>query len=161
MADGSVQLPPDSSGTKLRVYGPLGDGSYVEGVALADANGDQYPESPLWSHLTSIALAAGASVSLDSPDVTTGKTGRLVLVRASASVPLKLEIRPVVAGTPGGIIDTLFSSDANLVARWTPPHPNFIRLAGATNSKWRATITNQDNIDAADVYVTHYWDEVS
>lgn len=158
MADGFVQLPPDSTGKKLRTL-DLGT-DQVEYVILADVAGNAFPESPKLSTLTSANLAAGASVSLDATAVTNATTGKLVAVTVSASVPLKAELRTVVSGTPTTRA-VVFTTDAQLTYPWTPPHPNFITLAGNGVNLFRVTLTNQDNVDAADVYAAVYWDEVS
>lgn len=157
MADAYLQLPPDSTGKKLRAFGPLADGSYVEGVLLTDANGDSFPEDPVVSALTSLALAAGASVDLDATLITTGRLGRLAAVTVAASVPLKAQIRTMPGAT---IVDTVFTSEVDLTHRWTTPHPNFVTQDGGGGGRFRITITNLDTIDPGDVYATAYFDEV-
>ena len=160
MADGFVQLPPDSTGKKLRLVGPLVDGSYVEVVLLGDINGDQFPESPKYSTLTSANLAAGASVTLDAAAITNATTGRLIAASVAASVPLKAEVVTVVGGTPT-TRDVMFTSDAELSRVWGAPHPNYLRVAGNGANLFRVRLTNLDNSEAADVYATLYWDEVT
>ncbi len=70
MTDSYVQLPPDSTGKKLRLVGPLADGSYVEGVLVTDQAGDAYPESPQSSYMTSASLAPSATTDLDATLIT-------------------------------------------------------------------------------------------
>ncbi len=162
MADATIQLPPDSTGKKLRVFGPLADGSFVEGVAITDANGDQLlaPESPKIAATTSVNLAAGASVDLETPDITTGTTGNLEQVTIAASVPLKAEIK-TRDGAAIALRDTVFTSEAHLTQIWRGPNKKYVTQVGGTTRRFRVTLTSLDNIDAADVYVTFFYDEVT
>ncbi len=161
MADGFIQVPTDSTGKKLRTF-VLPGGDHAEAVYLVDPNGDfaQAPESPQLAITTSASLAAGASVNLETGDITTGTTGKLEQVTIAASVPLKAEIATVVAGTPT-FRDVVFTTDGRLTFPWRPPHKNWLTNAGGSTRRFRVRITNQDNADAADVYATFYWDEVT
>jgi len=161
VADGYIQLPADQAGKKLRTY-VLPNGDHAEGVFLVDDQGNfvSSPESPQASYLTSASLAAGASVTLDATAVTTAKTGQLQAILVGASVPLKAEIRTVLAGTPTtrGVV---FTTDAKLTELFEPPDKHWYQLAGGATTFYRVTITNLDNVDAADVYATIWWDEVA
>lgn len=160
MADSFVQLPADGSGKRLRTFA-LPGGDHVEAVVLADTAGNltSAPESPQFSALTSVGLASGASIDLDGTAITTGKTGQLMLATVSASVPLKAVFQKVVAGTPT-VLAVLFTTDARLSEMFVPPLKSWVEVAGGATSRFRVTLTNQDTLDAADVYVSLFWDEV-
>lgn len=105
--------------------------------------------------LTSAALAAGATVTLDSANVGASNTGKLAEATVSSSVALKAEL-----GTWDGTTFTAkrtFFVQANTTFEYTPARNDEITLAGATTAKFRWSITNNDNANAADVYasITH------
>lgn len=105
--------------------------------------------------LTSVALAAGASIEFDSANIAGGTTGRLLEITASASVRLKVE-----AGTWDGATFTperVFFVDANEAWSYAPRDRDTITFPGAATATFRLQITNMDNTLAADVYgsITH------
>jgi hypothetical protein len=159
--DGFLQIPADSVGKKLRTL-VLPDGEHAEAIVVVDAAGNlvSSPESPKASTLTSANLAAGASITLQAAAITTATTGQLISVLVAASVPLKAEIQSVSSGTPTTRA-VLFTTDARLTADWTAPHKDWFQVAGGATSRYQVILTNQDNIDTADVYCTIFWDEVS
>lgn len=126
------------------------------GVAVA---GGGAPGSPQRTSTTSVALGAGGSVDLDSDQITAGTTGKLRQVTITATVPLKAVIKARDGGAET-VFDTVFTSETELTFPWIAPHEDWAQQAGGANRNFRATITNQDTIDAADVYATFYWDEV-
>lgn len=158
MADSFVQLPPNSSGTKLRTRGPLPDGTHLEAILETNTDGDAFPESPATSHLSSTALAPAASVNLDAAILTSGRVGRLVMVTVAASVPLKAEISEQPSGTVRAVI---FTTEVRLTEHWKTPHPDFIRLAAGGGARFRVRLTNLDISETADVYATCWFDEVT
>ena len=110
---------------------------------------------------TSTNLAAGASIDLDSDQIATGKTGKLMAIRLGASVPLKGELKTVQNNVSSAVKDFFFSNRMSSTIYPLPSH-NFVTQvqdAGAGFDGFRMTVTNQDTIDAAFAYVTFFYDE--
>lgn len=126
------------------------------GLGIAGAGA---PGSPQRRSTSSVALAAGGIIDLDSDQITAGTTGKLRQVTIAATVPLKAEIK-ARDGAGETLIDTVFTSETELTLPWIAPHEDWAQQVGGALRNFRATITNQDTIDAADVYATFYWDEV-
>ena len=117
--------------------------------------------SPVMCPLSQINLAAGASVNLDTFNISAGTTARLNKIHVASSAACKWEIRAVDNGivtAPFDVIITPPGSDD-----WTVPEEpiddEFIMLRGSLTSNWRITVTNLDSANAADVYATPYWYE--
>lgn len=105
-------------------------------------------------HLTSVALAAGATVVLDGPQIASG-VGKLFEATASSSVALKAQL-----GTFDGttfVVKRTFFIQANATFEYAPTRYDAITLATGATAKFRWSITNNDNQNAADVYasITH------
>lgn len=104
-------------------------------------------------HLTSAALAAGATVALDGAMVTTG-IGKLFEASVSSSVAIKAQL-----GTFDGttfVVKRTFFIPANAAIVYTPTRYDALTVTGVS-SRFRWLITNNDNTNAADVYasITH------
>jgi hypothetical protein len=114
------------------------------------------PTNPVASALTSAAVAAGASATLDTADIP-GKKGRAV--HATASVPFKGVISTVANGV-ATVVAVVFGAAGELV-QWTPPHRDFFTVAGATAGQdgLRIVMTNLDTSEAADVYATIFYSD--
>lgn len=112
------------------------------------------------STLTSAGLAAGASVDLNATEITDTTTGKLLGFTASSSVPLKIELKTVDNAT---IVTrmVLFTLGGDRFFSWTSPDVDLIAITSvaAQAQNFRVTITNMDNIVAADVYATVMWTE--
>lgn len=104
---------------------------------------------------TSAALAAGSTVTLDSTNIGSG-TGHLVEATVSSSVAIKAQL-----GTWDGTTFTVkrtFFVAANTPLEYTPVRNDAIQKATGATAKFRWSITNNDNANAADVYCsTTYW----
>lgn len=105
-------------------------------------------------HLTSASLAAGATVTLDGPQIASG-TGKLFEASVSSSVALKAQL-----GTWDGTTFTVkrtFFVPANAPFVYVPTRYDAITMATGATAKFRWSITNNDNSLAADVYasITH------
>src|SRR5437762_3167989 len=115
MARSFIQPPPNSSGSKLLLYGPFSDTTYAEAILLVDQNGVPTQGAPRSTVLSSPALAAGGSILLVAAAVTNALTGRLRGVTIAASVPLKAQLG---SSNTGGSLDTtedvVFTTDAKL-----------------------------------------------
>ena len=105
-------------------------------------------------HLTSVSLAAGATVVLDGPQIASG-VGKLFEATVSSSVALKAQI-----GTWDGttfVAKRTFFVQANTTFEYAPTRFDAITMATGATAKFRWSITNNDNANAADVYasITH------
>lgn len=105
-------------------------------------------------HLTSVGLAAGATVVLDGPQIASG-VGKLFEATVSSSVALKAQL-----GTFDGttfVVKRTFFVPANTTFEYLPQRFDAITLATGATAKFRWSITNNDNANAADVYasITH------
>lgn len=106
-------------------------------------------------HLTSASLAAGATVTLDGVNIASG-TGKLFEATVSSSVALKAQL-----GTWDGTAFTVkrtFFVPANTTLVYLPARYDAVTVPpGGATAKFRWSITNNDNTNAADVYasITH------
>ena len=107
-------------------------------------------------HLTSASVAAGATVTLDGPLITSG-TGKLYEATVSSSVALKAQL-----GTWDGATFTVkrtFFVPANSAFAYIPARYDAITFPFVVSvlSRFRWSITNNDNTNAADIYasITH------
>ena len=104
--------------------------------------------------LTSVALAAGATVTLDGVQIASG-VGKLFEATVSSSVALKAQL-----GTWDGttfVVKRTFFVPANSSLLFEPSRYDAITFPTGTTAKFRWSITNNDNANAADVYasITH------
>jgi hypothetical protein len=105
---------------------------------------------------TSAALAAGATITLDSTSVPSG-TGHLTEATVSSSVSIKAQL-----GTWNGTVFTVkrtFFVAANTPFAYFPSRSDELSLATGATATYRWSITNNDNANAADVYcsTTYYY----
>jgi hypothetical protein len=107
------------------------------------------------------ALAAGGTTDLDSAQISSGLTGKLVALLMTASVPLKGELKTVLNGVESAVLLTFFSRAGESVPLLMPNKDFFTQMEDATAGLdgFRVTVTNLDTSQAADVYVTHFYDE--
>jgi hypothetical protein len=108
--------------------------------------------------LSSADLAAGVNVDLTAVDITTGKTGQLIACDFGASVPIRIDIQTISGGRTTRA--TLFAKAGETVP-WRTPAPEFITQVGGAGNGFGVSITNLDTSQAANVYATLYWDEVT
>lgn len=106
------------------------------------------------SHLTAASLAAGATVTLDGVQIASG-VGKLFEATVTSSVALKAQL-----GTFDGttfVVKRTFFVPANTTLVYIPTRYDAITLATGATAKFRWSITNNDNANAADVYasITH------
>ena len=129
-------------------------------MALRNAFANLVTEAtaPKLSFATSVALVAGASVDLDSDQIATGKTGRLMGIVMAGTVNLKGAVKTVQNGVPSATKIVFFYPDGDLVL----PDRRIITQAqdaGVGFDGFRLTITNLDISQTADVYTTFFFDE--
>ena len=102
-------------------------------------------------HLTSAALAAGATVVLDGPQIASG-VAKLFEATVTSSVALKAQL-----GTWDGttfVVKRTFFVLANASLLYEPSRYDAITMATGATAKFRWSITNNDNANAADVYAS-------
>lgn len=184
MADGHIQLPADGAGKKLDADSLTVSGQTVyrerdriAGAAdleLADvkteALGSHYGvvvrpidlTAPTRDVLSTAALAAGASATLDGTTIGAAKTGKLVAATLASSAPARWDIQK----RDGAVVltlDTVFTGGLGdqATAMWRPPDKRFATQAGnGIDENFRVVVTNLHAVDAADFFSTLYWDEV-
>ena len=118
-------------------------------------------DSPLVVTASVATVSPGSTGDVDSAQITSSLTGKLLGFEASSSRPFKVELYTVLnAGT------TLRSVHFGWHGRveWTASDKDFIQQAqdvGAGFDGFRLTFTNLDTgAQAADMYGTFYYDEV-
>lgn len=129
-------------------------------VDVLTGGGADSPTDPKIDTLTSAALAAGSSVSLDGTQVASGLTGKLAHCHVSSSVPLRVELRTALNAVY--TIRAVIFTKAGESFDYTPPHRDYISQAESVTAGFdgfNVNIKNQDDTDAADVYATLLWDE--
>ena len=102
-------------------------------------------------HLTSAALAAGATIALDGPQIASG-VAKLFEASVSSSVALKAQL-----GTWDGttfVVKRTFFVPANTTFEYLPVRYDAITMPTGVTAKFRWLITNNDNTNAADVYAS-------
>lgn len=105
------------------------------------------------------AVAAGGQATLDSDQISTGKTGKLVEIVVTASVPFKVVVQTVLEGVA---TDRMVWISQISGWDWTPPVRNLITVAqsaGVGFDGFRAVVTNLDPTESADLYATFCYDE--
>lgn len=184
MANGTIRLPEEGAGPRLdteslsvggqtvhrerMLLAGLNDVDLAQVVnTLADTVGkyglvvrQAEPDSVQTNRATSSAVAAGSSDDLDSAQITSSKTGQLMQLVVAASVPFKVDLKTVADAVETTVL-TLFSA-GNRVEFVPATRRAFTQAqsAGAGFDGFRATVTNLDTSEAADLYATFIWDEV-
>ena len=119
---------------------------------------------PAVSYLSATALAAGASSTLDGPQVTAGKTLRLVAVEVASSVAVKALVHTLTNGVASA---SPLAGGFGWQGRWrwdcSPAGINLITAtydAAAGLDGFRVVVTNLDPALPADVLCWLYTSEV-
>ena len=139
----SVGTGASSTGTQ-RVILATDQGTIPVSSGLSFVTGDS-------GHLTSAALAAGATVVLDGPQIASG-TAKLFEATVASSVALKAQL-----GTWDGttfVVKRTFFIPANAAFSYVPARYDAITFPTGATAKFRWSITNNDNTNAADVYAS-------
>ena len=138
----------------------------ADGVAQDVHDGRPMPvkegmTTPTTAFATSAALVPDTPSDLDSAQISSGLTGKLVAILMNASVPVKGELKTVLNGVESSIILTMFAR-AGENAMLLMPNKDFVTQvedATAGFDGFRLTVTNLDNENAADVYTTFFVDQ--
>lgn len=138
----------------------------ADGTAQDVADGRPMPvkegmTTPTVTAVVGAALVAGGSTDLDSAQISSGLTGKLVAMLMTASVPLKGELKTVLNGVESGVLMTFFSRAGESLPLTLPNKDFFTQVEDATAGLdgFRVTITNLDTSQPADVYLTIFYDE--
>jgi len=142
-----IQYGPDGTAIDVGVSTPL---PVTEGLT-----------APKTSTATTAAVAAGGSTDLDSAQIASGVTGKLLAILMTASIPLKGELKTVLNAAESGNVMVFFSKAGNgdLIVLPNKEFVTQVESATAGFDGFRVTVTNLDNSEAADVYVTYFYDE--
>lgn len=114
--------------------------------------------APKSTSVQSTNTAAGASTTLNGASITAGKTGQLAKVTVTASVRYKAVIESF-NGTTATTLAVLFGEGYS-TQEFEPVDNTLFQQAGGTGNVFRVTMTNGDNVFAADLYATLQWFEV-
>jgi hypothetical protein len=116
---------------------------------------------PAGEAITVTTVAAIAAGSTSTTNLQTaelgGSTKKLAGVDVSASVPIRVSIDEVNDDAVTTKV-VLFGGAAEPI-QWRPAHKDYFEKAFAANAGfdgWRATVTNMDTSEAADLYATFY-----
>lgn len=112
------------------------------------------------SYSETVSLAAGGQATLDSTQITTAKTGKLLYFKVSGSVAFKVELFTVENGVASSVILDDFAWNGRF--EWRTPEPNLItqaQVTGAAFDGFRVVIMNLDISLSADFSVIFVWDE--
>lgn len=171
-----IRVPPDSTGKRVDSCQIDVDGNLVERqrMQLAGDASDSVARvttsdglsissaitAPTIVHASDPSVAAGGSTDLDSNQISSGLTGKLLQIIVSSSVPFKAEIKTVLDAVPSSTLITGISRtgflDITLVSK------RFVTVAQSASvglDGFRVTVTNLDTSEAAAVYATFLYDE--
>jgi hypothetical protein len=139
------------------VDGSASDVSVASGLPITEAL-----ESPQVSYDSASSLAAGSSTDLDSAQITTDKTGKLLLFSFGSSAPLKAELQ-TVSNAAGTTLMVLYSQPGeDRIVRF--PSKEFITQAYSATvglDGFRLRVTNLDVAAEADVHASFLFDETA
>lgn len=179
MGDGTQLEQADSPLGDLIATDDITDGGVAQGqkaqrVKVGVGDDDAYQDihdgrplpvqlgltTPTTAHDSSLAVAAGNPADLDSAQIPSGLTGKLVAVVMASSVPLKGELKTILNGVESSVIMTIFSKAGQNGIVFLP-NKSFVTQAESVTAGldgFRLTVTNLDNENAADVYATFFYD---
>jgi hypothetical protein len=125
-------------------------------VDVLTGGGSDSPATPVVATANSTNTAAGSSADLDTADQAANRDLWGVIV--SASVPFKVQIKKVEDATPSNLSALIFGRP-NEAVYIEPPHQDFWTLTGgaAGLDAFRASVTNMDNSQAADLHATFFY----
>ena len=125
-------------------------------VDVLSGGSEVTPTNPTNNFANSTATAAGASADLDTAEITEAE--KLWGVAVSASVAFKVQIKKVENAASTNLSSLVFGR-ANEVLWLAPPHRDFWSHVGASAGLdvFRASVTNMDNSQAADLHATFHY----
>ncbi len=182
MSDSFIKLPLDDIGkeldTELLANGRHRERMQVAGALVAEiarvlntdpAAGDYAlvvrnaaPDQPVVFAASVASVAPGGTGSVDSAQISSGLTGKLMLAIAVSSRPFKVELQTVLNAV-ATTRDVRFGWDGEV--KWIMPSKDFITQAEDVTvgfDGFRMLFTNLDTgAVSADMYGTFYYDEVA
>lgn len=157
---GNVVVTDIKDGTGQSVMDPANDAIRVN--VVAGGTGGTVLESPQRSFDSAVAVAAGSSTTLDSTQISASKTGHLLEIVVSSSVPFKVEVYTVTNGVIGSPVMVAFS--LNRAWEWRAFARGLVSVSqdpAAGFDGFRTVVTNLDTSEPADVYAAFFWDETT
>lgn len=156
-AGNPVPVNVEIGGAVNSATNPIFDAPVVRGAVVSDTNPlpvlmQENPGTLTDTTLTSASLAAGASTDLEDAALVGALVGKLVEVTASSSVRCKVQIKTVTSGSVATTKRTFFidPSAAPLIYKTS----DLDTIVAPALGHLRVTITNIDNLNAADVYAS-------
>ena len=162
---GATIASDDISGIQHQRFKP----EYGEDGSATDvSHKDPFPtiegmQSPQVAHATVAGLAAGGSTDLDSAQIASGATGKLIAILLWSSVACKGQVQTVLNAVASSD-KAVFGCVAGIPSWLTLPSREFITQAENATAGFdgfRVRVTNLETAQAADVYVTFFYDERS
>ena len=156
---GTVELPvfgialPGSGG-------PVAGGTAANPFTVTLSSGAV--SDPQTSSDTDAAVAAGGQATLDSTQISSGKTGKLLQIIVAASVPFKAVFQTVLNGVATSRV-TYFTGPGERSWTFRPFSQDMYTVvedAAAGFDGFRVVVDNQDTSEPADLYASFEWDEV-
>jgi hypothetical protein len=115
--------------------------------------------SPQTSTGTAVATAAGSSADIDSTQIGSGNTGKLIAFTVASTSSFKYVLSTVLNNAETAVLTDV----CWLSTKWTTPHRDMFTVAEDATAGldgFRLAITNLDTSAACDSYATFFWDEV-
>lgn len=142
------------------IFTTLTDGTAAIGTSTNPlfVQSDFSTGAPKATAVTTASVAAGASTTLNGASITSGKVGQLAKVWVTASVRYKAVVESF-NGTTATTIAVMFG-EAYTTQYFEPVDNTLFTQAGGTGNVFRVTMTNGDNLLAADLYAHIQWFEV-
>lgn len=129
-------------------------------ISSTGGGGGGGPVSPHTASDSALTVAAGATGTMDSTQISSGKTGQLYAVNVGGSVAFRVDLYTVLNG-----VQTQFETGYGWEGKydWKTPAAAFITVTEDPTvglDGFRVVVTNLDTTEPADFYATFYWDEV-
>lgn len=154
--DGNLKTMPHGAIS----WGPL-DGPYQQVDKATPFPVRDHLTSGKVVHATDSPIAAGGQATLDSTQISAGKTGHLLGMLVWSSAPLKITIQTVANGT--ATTKAVGGSPAGVSFDWKSPNRECLSVAydaSAGADLFRVVVDNLDPSISVSVYATFFYDEV-
>lgn len=186
MADSNIRLPADGSGKRLDTESLDVGGTTVHrerdqvagkadteiaevrntdptavdhGLVVRQAG----PDSIQITHDSSASVAAGGTGDIDTAQINSSLTAKLMQVVCAGTVAWKAELKTVTNAVESSTLHTWFGGPGIGSGDFVPVTKEAFTVAqdaGAGLDAFRVTMTNLDTSEAADLYATFIYDEV-
>jgi len=158
-----VTLRRTASGGSVELIGQATMANSIPVVIASDqsavAVSVNAPSSAKFNMQSTAALAVGANATLNFTDITTSKIGKLMQIVVSSKSPLKIELGIFSASTLTVKVTAFTLAGQPFI--FSPPTKDFINtITGAAGVNFAVKVTNNDLLDANDVFSSAAWDEV-